>query len=175
MATNVDMSGDTLYVNDIFFGSATPGTLSGTSLQTTVNNTVATSITTATYAPTAAQSGTTFILNRLAGSTITLPAPVIGIVYNFVIGVVNTSVAYKIITDATTTYLSGGVYFDKALTITRYDANGTTIRSLNLNATTTGGLGVGDSFQLVCCSATQWSIQGTTQASGTLATPFATS
>jgi len=129
----------------------------------------------ATLAPTAVQSGSTIILSRLAGSTITLPAPVVGLSFDFVVGIVNTSVAYKVITDASTTFLAGGVYIDKALAITRYDADGSTIRSINLNGTTTGGLTVGDYFRLKCITATQWSIEGTLSASGTLATPFATS
>lgn len=175
MATNVDMSGDTLYVNDIFYNSATPGTLSGVSLSTQNANLASVSITTSTYAPTAAQSGSVFILSRLAGSTITLPVPVVGTIYDFSVGIINTSNSYKIITDAATTFLSGGILFDKALTVTRYEANGTTIRSLNFNGSTTGGAGIGDAFTLIAVSATQWSIQGMTLATGTLATPFATS
>ena len=44
------------------------------------------SVTTATYAPTAAQSGTIFTLNRAGGVTVTLPAAAAGYVYEFHIG-----------------------------------------------------------------------------------------
>jgi hypothetical protein len=91
--------------------------------------------------------------------------------------VVNTSNTYKVITDTTTTFLAGGVYMDKSLTVTRYAANGSTIRSINLagSAQTTGGGTVGDYFKCVLVSPTQWHIEGTLSATGTLATPFATS
>jgi len=45
-----------------------------------------TSITTATYTPTTAQSGTIFSLNRAAGVTVTLPAAAAGLFYEFHIG-----------------------------------------------------------------------------------------
>lgn len=176
--STLDLGGNDLVVNSITTGVSKPNTVLSTGLNSLVGGSGAvnvTSITTATAAPTAAQTGATFILNRLAGSTVTLPAPVVGTEYKFVIGTVNTSVAYKIITDASTTFLAGGIYIDKALTITRYDADGTTIRSINLNGTTTGGAAVGDQITVTCISATQWSVSGTVSSSGTLATPFATS
>lgn len=175
MATNVDMGGDTLYVNDIVYGDTTPGSLSGTSLSSQFSGGNTVSLTAATYAPTTSQAGAVFIFNRAAGTTVTLPAPVVGTTYTFAIGTVATSNAQKIITDAGTTFLLGGIYFDKSLTITRYDGNGSTHVSLNLNGTTTGGATIGDIFHLTCVSATEWSVEGTVTASGTLATPFATS
>lgn len=170
-----DMAG-----NDVTFATVTTtgnatiaGNLVVTGSTTSTPKTV--SVTTATLAPTAAQSGTAFILNRLAGSTITLPVPVVGTRYSFYIGTVNTSVAYKIITDAATTFLAGGVYVDKSLTITRYDGDGSTHVSFNMNGTTTGGLSKGDYVTFTCISSTLWVVEGTYTASGTLATPFATS
>lgn len=178
MAVQADFGGNSVYANDFFPGNTVPGSLSGTALSTTntnLNNVqTGTNITGATLAPTAAQSGTTFVLSRLAGVTVTLPAPAVGLKYTFVVGGVPTSNAHKVITSAGTVFLLGGVYIDKALTITRYDADGSTIVSINLNGTTTGGLTIGDQFDVICVSATEWTVAGTLTASGTLATPFAT-
>ena len=55
-----------------------------------------------------------------------------------------------------------------------FAANGTTIRALSSNGTTTGGL-IGDDYTVTAISATVWFISGVTVGSGTLATPFATS
>jgi len=175
MATNVDLSGDTLYVNDIFFGSTTPGTLSGTSLSTRLGASDVVSLTTATSAPTSSQTGTIFTFNRLAGTTVTLPAPVIGTTFTFVVGTVNTSLVNKVITSAGTIFITGSMIVNKAGTVTAYVADGSTDVAVSFNGTTTGGAGIGDTFTLTCLSATEWSCTGTTQASGTLATPFTTS
>jgi hypothetical protein len=170
MSFKVDMAGDDLYVNTIYTGNTTPGNLTAT----VGNNAGATTLTASTTL-TAAQSGQTFVLNALAGFTITLPKPTVGANYIFVIGAVTTSNSYKIITDASTTFLAGGLFFDKALAVTRYAADGSTIRSINLNGTTTGGATIGDIFTIDCVTGTVWSVAGTVTASGTLTTPFATS
>lgn len=170
-----DMAGnDVTFATVTTTGNATVGgnlTVTGT----TSSSPKTVSVTAATLAPTSAQTGTMFMLNRLAGSTITLPVPVIGTRFSFYVGTVNTSVAYKIITDAATTFLTGGVYVDKSLTITRYDGDGSTHVSFNWNGTTTGGLTKGDYVTFTCIGATLWTVEGTCTASGTLATPFATS
>lgn len=173
MGLPVDLGGDTLYVSDIVYGDNTPGVLSGTSLVTRLGAGDAVSVTTATL--TAGASGTTYILNRLAGSTITLPTPVVGTTYTFIVGTINTSGSYKVITSAGTVFVSGSMIVNKAGTVTAYVADGSTDVSVNFNGTTTGGAGIGDQFTLTCVSATEWACLGTTQASGTLATPFATS
>lgn len=171
MGTQVDMCGDDLYVNTIYTGNATPGSLT----QTVGNNQGAINVTAATLTLTAAQSGSTIILNRAAGCTITLPAAVVGANFTFVVGTVTTSNAHKVITSAGTVFLAGGLFFDKALTVTRYAADGSTIVSVNLNGTTTGGTAIGDLFTVDCTTSTIWNVSGTVTASGTLATPFATS
>lgn len=131
-------------------------------------------VTAATQTLTVAQSGSTVLLDKSGGSTVTLPAPALGLKYRFVVKTVSTA-GYKIITDAGTTFIAGGLYVDKSLTITRYASAGTADVSLNFNGTTTGGATIGDTFTLTCFSATVWTVEGTTTASGTLATPFATS
>lgn len=172
MATNVDLSGNVLYVTDVVVGSNTPGILSGDSLS--VGATV-TSVTTSTLTPTATQSGAVFLLNRAAGSTVTLPAPVVGLTYTFMVGTALSSGSYKVITSAGTVFIVGSIVIDKAGVLTAYQADGSTIVSVNFNGTTTGGAALGDNFTLTCISATEWAVSGVTQASGTLASPFATS
>jgi hypothetical protein len=129
----------------------------------------------ATLLLTSQNNGATVLLDRAAGCTVTLPAPAAGLNFTFVVKVVPTSTAYKIITSAGTIFITGGLNFDKALTVTRYDGNATSIVSINLNGTTTGGAAIGDTFTLSCVTPTLWTASGTVMASGTLATPFATS
>lgn len=124
-------------------------------------------------------TGSTIVFDRGAGTVVTLPATTnVGTTFTFVVGTQNTSATNKIITSAGTIFLIGGVYVDKSLTITRYDGNGTNHVSLNwsggTDSGTTGGLN-GSYVTLRCINATQWLVEGTQVAGGTLATPFATS
>lgn len=170
MGTSVDLGGDDLYVNNIYTGSTAPGQLTKGGSES-----VGTSLT-ASATLTAAQSGTIITLNALAGLTVTLPTPALGLKYTFIIGTVNTSNKYKVITGTPASqFLAGGIYIDKSLTITRYDGDGSTMVSVNLNGTTTGGASIGDAITFTGISSTLWSVGGTVTASGTLATPFATS
>ena len=121
------------------------------------------------------QTGTIALLSIAAGDTVTLPAPVVGTTFDFYVSIVPSGGSYKIITNSGSVFLAGGIFIDKALTVTRYAADGTTIRSINLNGSTTGGATIGDFIRLTAVTATQWSVQGIVTASGTLATPFATS
>jgi hypothetical protein len=96
----------------------------------------------------------------------------LGTTYAFTITTASTAV--KVIT-AASNFLLGGV----GLSVTdsaasNFVANGTTIRSINLNGTTTGGI-VGSFFTITAITSTQWLIQGELIGSSTLATPFATS
>lgn len=170
MGLPVDLGGDDLYVNNIYTGNTAPGQL----IQGGDEN-ISQTLSSATATLTASQSGGTFVLSRAAGVTVTLPAPAAGLHFNFIVGVVATSNAQKVITDSSSHFLAGGVNFDKSLTVTRYDADGSTIRSLNLNGTTTGGASIGDMVTFTGVSSTLWNVSGTVTASGTLATPFATS
>lgn len=133
-------------------------------------------VVTAAATLTAAQSGALCLLNAAAGFTYTLPAPVVGLWYDFLVTVTVTSVTAKIITDAASTFLLGGFLQtpDAAAVVVAWPANGTTIRAWNGNGTTTGGI-IGDVVRAVCISATQWAVQGYGSATGTEATPFAVS
>jgi len=96
----------------------------------------------------------------------------LGTTYTFVI--TTASAAAKVIT-AASNFLLGGVGMSTAdAAASNFVANGTTIRSINLNGTTTGGI-VGSCFTITAITSTQWLIQGELIGSGSLATPFATS
>lgn len=132
------------------------------------------SVTGATAAPTAAQSGTSFLLNRAAGIVVTLPAPVIGAKYTFIVQTSVTSTSYKIITDAGTTLLQGAVISATTTASVFESLIGTSNIAVTMNGTTTGGL-VGTQLTFTCISATLWQVTGVNFTSGTTASPFATS
>lgn len=125
----------------------------------------------------AEESGSLCLLDRAAGVVYTLPAPKEGMQFEFLATVAVTSNAYKVITDAATTFLLGAV-MGGSLTVADsgdvFQANGTTHVSISENGTTTGGL-VGTRFKVTAISATQWVVDGIYVGSGTLADPFATS
>jgi hypothetical protein len=125
---------------------------------------------------TAADNGALCQWGTAAGYLYTLPAPVVGLWFDFVVAVTITSSAAKVITDAGTTFLLGSFLQipDTAAQTVAQNANGTTIRSWTGNGSTTGGF-AGDSFRLTCTSTTQWTISGIGLATGSEATPFATS
>jgi hypothetical protein len=96
----------------------------------------------------------------------------LGTTYTFII--TTASSAVKVIT-AASNFLLGGTSMSTAdAAANNYIANGTTIRSINLNGTTTGGI-AGSFFTITAITSTQWLIQGELIGSSTLATPFATS
>lgn len=126
----------------------------------------------ATMTLTAANSGNLITIDT-ATTTITLPPPIVGMSFTFV--VTTTATTQKIVTDAATTFIVGGLSLVSATTSTgAVTFNGTTHRSFTMNGTTAGGI-VGSTFTLACVSATQWAIFGCLQASGTAALTPATS
>lgn len=123
------------------------------------------------------ESGALCLLDRAAGVVYTLPAPAVGMQFEFLATVAVTSNAYKVITDAATTFLIGGVIMGD-VTIAQsgdyFEADGSTHVAISANGSTTGGL-LGERYKVTCISATQWIIEGVCHGAGTLATPFATS
>lgn len=124
------------------------------------------------------ESGTLSQFDAATGVVYTLPqitAATIGMEYEFATTVAVTSNSHKVVTFDTATFITGSLlgYSIATASPAGYAANGTTIRSVTENGTTTGGL-VGDRFKLTAISLTQWLITGVTVGSGTLATPFAT-
>lgn len=129
----------------------------------------------ATVTLTAAQSGSQVLFDRAAGIVYTLPAPVVGLYYDFIVTTTITSNNAKVITDAGTTLVQGAITLATATpTDTTFLGNGTTHVAVTMNGTTTGGI-LGTWFRLTCVTATLWQAQGIAAASGTIATPFTTS
>lgn len=125
---------------------------------------------------TAADSGALCVFNSAAGDLYTLPVPEAGLWFDFVVTVTITSNAAKVITDSASTFLLGTFVqsTDGTYTSALHSANGTTHRAWSGNGTSTGGI-KGDWFRLTAISATQWVIVGMGSATGSEATPFATS
>ncbi len=122
------------------------------------------------------ESGALCLFDRAAGVVYTLPAPVVGLQYEFQTTVTITSNAAKIITDAATTFLLGTVemVINTSATTLAALGNGTTHRAVSSNGSTTGGV-QGDRYMVTAISSTQWVVTGLVSGSGALATPFATS
>lgn len=122
------------------------------------------------------ESGATCLFDRAAGVVYTLPAPVIGMEFEFITTVTVTSNSHKIITDAATTFLLGNVSGNTgtAGAGNSFAFNGSTHVACTSNGSTTGGL-IGSRVKVRALSSTQWHIEGNIVGSGTLATPAATS
>ncbi len=133
------------------------------------------SVKTAAATLTEADSGALCLFNLAAGFTYTLPAAQTGLWFEFQVTVTVTSVAAKIIC-ATGDFLIGHFVqsTDSTYVTAAHAANGTNIVSWNGNGSTTGGL-IGDYVRVVAISDTQWAVYGFGSATGTEATPFATS
>lgn len=137
----------------------------------------ATLVTGATLAPAAADSGTFYSMNRAAGVVVTLPAPVVGLEYEFFVATTFTG-TFEIDTDAGTTFLLGMVMNGVEDTTPaanpgpkRYSANGTNITKYKADADTKGRL-LGTRLVFTCISSTIWRVSGEAQSAGTIATPF---
>ncbi|MGZ5053309.1 MAG: hypothetical protein ACXWAT_00040 [Methylobacter sp.] len=122
------------------------------------------------------ESGALCLFDRAAGVVYTLPTPVIGMQFEFLTTVSITSNAAKVITNLSTEFLLGEIFAFTTATVAGagFAADGSTIRAISENGSTTGGL-IGDRFIVTAISSTQWAITGVTVGSGTIATPFATS
>lgn len=129
----------------------------------------------ATVTLTKEQSGSVFLFDRAAGIVVTLPAPLVGLEFDFVVSVDLTAAAYQVDTDAATTFIVGGLQgaIEAAATDETHFANGTTHIGVSMNKTTTGGL-IGGAFKMKCISPTLWLITGNTSCTATPATPFTT-
>lgn len=131
----------------------------------------------ATVTLTAGESGTTQVFDRAAGIVFTLPAPMPGMSFDFFVRTSITSNAAKVITNSASVFLQGSLInidTDTTNAVAAWTADGTTIRSVSMNGTTTGGL-LGTWMRFTAVSSTIWLVTGIDQGSGTVATPFATS
>jgi len=131
----------------------------------------------ATDAVTQAESGSVFLMDRAAGIVFTLPTPVVGAVYTFIVTTTVTSNSYKVITSSGSVFLTGGLISidtDTSNAVIGFVGNGSTHVAVTMNGTTTGGI-KGTILKFTCVSSTLWHVEGIVQGSGTVATPFATS
>jgi len=126
------------------------------------------------------ETGDTIVLDRAAGTVVTLPLAVPGLTYDFVVTTSVTSNAYKIITGAATEFLIGSytnVDTDTSNAVAVFTANGSTHVSVNMTAAGSnaqGGL-AGTRLRFTCISLTRWLVEGVVHGGGTVATAFATS
>lgn len=131
--------------------------------------------TTTAYELSAEQSGALCLFDAADGVIYTLPAPAIGLEFDFLVTVAGTSNAYSIDTDAATTFIGGGVGSFSTAVAEGGDSFPATISStvsIDLDSDVTGRL-VGTKLKLVCLSSTTWGCSGDIHGVGTLATPFA--
>lgn len=186
-AGSTDLGSTTTWFQDIYFGHTTTASRSAKLL---ITPTAARTITfpdnsftlntdnvidaTAATPLTAAQSGSLVLFDSSTGFAVTLPAPAVGLKYDFL---VKTSAnASKIITNTTTTdFLVGApnLIIDNS-TAKAFACNGTSHVALTMNGTTTGGI-AGTWLEVRGISSTLWEVHGNVVGSGTLATPCATS
>jgi len=131
--------------------------------------------TTTAYQLTADQSGSLCLFDAADGVVYTLPAPVAGMTFDFLVTVAGTSNAYSIDTDAATTFIGGGVGSFSTTVAEGGDSFAADIAatvSCDLDSDVTGRL-VGTHLTLTALSSTTWGISGNIHGVGTLATPFA--
>lgn len=120
----------------------------------------------------ASGSGAVYLFDTAAGITYTLPAPVVGMTYTFVVTTSVTSSNHKVITNAGTVLLQGTI-LGATTTATMFESvTGSSNISVTMNGTTTGGL-VGTQIEFRCLSSTLWQVTGNNFGSGSPATPFA--
>jgi len=131
--------------------------------------------TTIAYALAPEMSGSLCLFDAADGVIYTLPAPVVGMQFDFLVTVAGTSNAYSIDTDAATTFIGGGVGSFSTTVAEGGDSFPATISStvsIDLDSDLTGRL-VGTHLTLTCLSSTTWGVSGNIHGVGTLATPFA--
>lgn len=125
----------------------------------------------------ATETGSKCLFDRAAGIVYTLPAPVVGLEFEFFVPATVTSNAHKVITDSSSTFLTGSLMnidTDTSNAVAAWTGDGSTHLSVSMNGTTTGGL-KGTWLRFTCVSSTLWLVTGVDEGNGTVATPFATS
>lgn len=134
----------------------------------------------ATRVLTAANSGSVNLFDAATGIAYTLPVPVAGMEFDFIVTVLQTAGANVVATDSAATFLLGTVLMFSGEAVTpsatlgpfQFAGNGTTHVKTTTNGTTTGG-GIGSWMRYKAISATQWYVTGVIKSpSGNLATPF---
>jgi hypothetical protein len=134
-----------------------------------------TTVTSSTLAPTVADSGTLYHLDRAAGIAVTLPtiaAANVGTSFRFHVKTAVTSNSTTIKVPSSAETMSGIAYVvsDNSAAVLGYVA-GATADTITLNGTTLGGL-VGDMIEVTALTTAIWGVRVLTSATGTEATPF---
>lgn len=129
----------------------------------------------------AADSGSLNLFDAATGVAYTLPTPAVGLVYDFVVTVLQTSGTNSVITAAPASqFIRGYITMFSDVDVTPsatlgpkgFAGDGTSHVKINTNATTTGG-GIGSWLRLIGVSTTVWQAWGIQRSpSGTIATPF---
>ncbi len=120
------------------------------------------------------ESGSLCLFDKADGIIYTLPTPVVGMNFEFLVTVAVTSNAHQVSTDGAATFLAGGIIMGDVTVASSgdyFEADGTAIVGISAAGTTTGGL-LGERYEVVCISSTVWTINGVCHGAGTLATPF---
>ena len=129
-------------------------------------------VATASYTLDPAQTGSLVVLDRAAGSDVTLPTdPATGTYYTFTVATDVTSNDYSVNLGSAGENFEGYLFGMKAATAPELftpSALGTSI--LSMNGSTTGGL-VGTQFSVVYTETNVWTLSGNFYGTGALANP----
>ena len=126
----------------------------------------------ATLSPTIAQCGSLIQMGATTGEVVTLPPPVQGCSFDFLITVTNTSNSNEIRTDSGSTFLAGSVaHSATGIAALTFWADGTSTQALKMDGAHLGGL-IFSNFHVLANSATQWEISGTNLCTATCTTGF---
>ena len=120
-----------------------------------------------------AEAGKCYLITKLDGCAVTLPAPTVGAKVKLVLGAV-TSNTHTITADATSTLYQGFALLEDTLDGTAaqhvvFAPDETNDDVITLNGTTTGVAGI---IELTGTATNRWFVEARLSASGTVATPF---
>ena len=119
----------------------------------------------------AADSGALVVMTAAAATAIVLPAPVVGMQFEFTSAITATG-DHTITTDAATTFIGGSIITAIEDTASKsFKGDGTSDTVVTLNGTTTGGE-IGGLIRFRAISSTVWMVDGSVNASGVIITPF---
>jgi hypothetical protein len=138
--------------------------------------------TAATLAPTVAQSGSIFTINRAAGCVVTLPAATAGLEYSFHIGTTVTSNTFTVNAATSADVLQGAlIVIDKDNVGSVVATNAGATLGLDIPAAAdhqyvadgdTKGRFIGSMLNYVCITDALWHVSGVNFVDGTIATAF---
>lgn len=172
--TAKDIAAADLNVNTVRPLTAGPGTTSP-SYTNAVRHIIAI---TAARTLLATESGALCVWTTATGATVTLPAPVIGLTFEFLVAVTNTATAIKVITSAASVFIGGSplTYINNTTPAANpgpkgflYDSGASIAVLMGGTDTTAGGI-AGTRFRLTCVSSTLWIVEGNIVAAGTIVT-----